>query len=197
MLNRTAATALAVLISLQGVAGPVWADNAMGYKLLPQQEAAKLPRNGGTLGLEVGRADQINDSGLTFDVMKVKGVRSGSAGARAGFKTGDQIIAVDGRVFPSVAAFAAYVGSFSPGHKISADYIPNGGGPPEAQRVDVVLGGARSAPATPEATPSAGLSTGTKVAIGVSAAALFGCYKLGCFSHKAKPGATPQPSGQQ
>lgn len=197
MLKRTAASALAALIGLQCAGGLAWADNAMGYRLLPQQEAAQLPRNGGTLGLEVGRADQISDSGLTFDVLKVKGVRSGSAGARAGFKTGDQIIAVDGRVFPSVAVFAAYVGSFPPGHKLSADYIPDGGGPQEAQRVDVVLGGARSMPVTPETANSAGLSTGTKVAIGVTAAALFGCYKLGCFSHKAKAGAMLQPGGQQ
>ena len=40
----------------------------------------------------------------------------------------------------------------------------------------------------------AGLSTGTKVAIGVGAAALFGCYKAGCFSRlRAKMGS----SGQQ
>jgi hypothetical protein len=29
------------------------------------------------------------------------------------------------------------------------------------------------------------MSTGTKVAIGVGAAALFGCYELGCFSHRS------------
>ena len=89
---------------------------------------------------------------MTFELLRVNGVRRGSPGAQAGLHVGYQIIAVDGRVFPSVAALAAYVGD-RPG----------------------------------------GLSTGSKVAIGVGAAALFGCCELGCFS-RAKPG--PDTPGQ-
>ena len=44
---------------------------------------------------------------------------------------------------------------------------------------------------------STGLSAGTKIAIGVGAAALFGCYKMGCFSHKGKLGLVQQPVLQQ
>jgi hypothetical protein len=47
------------------------------------------------------------------------------------------------------------------------------------------------------------MSTGTKVAIGVGAAALFGCYELGCFSYRSAgaPNSTrqqvQQPNGYQ
>ena len=133
---------------------------------------------------------QITDDGMTFDIIRVKQVRSGSAGAQAGFRRGDQIIAVDGRVFPSIAAFAAYVGSISPGSRVSIDYIPAGGGPEKAERVAVIIGGAGKAaqglPQTPqsEEPASSGMSTRTK--IGIGAAALLGCYALGCFSSRSK-----------
>lgn len=197
MVNRTLAALVAVsVLSLQVAPNPAFADNQMGYQLLSADQAAGLPRNGGKLGLQVGRAQQITSGGLTFDLLRVNGVAPNAAGAQAGLKVGDQIIAVDGRVFPSTATFAAYVGSLPPAQRISVDYMPSGGGPQEAQRVGVTLGGARSA-AVPQAAPQPqGLSTGTKVAIGVGAAALFGCYKLGCFSHKPKPGAVTPPAGQ-
>jgi hypothetical protein len=158
----------------------------MGYQLLSAGQAAGLPRNGGALGLEVGRAQQISSGGMTFELLQVKGVRRGSPGAQAGFNVGDKIIAADARVFPSVAAFAAYVGSVPPGRQITVDYMPAGGGPDQAQRVGVTVGaaGGRSAASRPEGPPgqSTGLSTSTKIAIGVGAAALFGRYKAGCFS---------------
>ena len=176
----------------------------MGYRLLSQQEAGALPQNHGALGMDVERAQQITDAGLTFDIMRVKGLRPGSAGERAGFNRGDSIIAVDGRVFPSIAAFAAYVGSRQPGDSINIDYIPAGGGPAQAQRIAVTVGAAgrpmtQQAPAPAENAPS-GMSTGAKVAIGVGAAALLGCYKMGCFSHKpnhAAPVQGPQPNQMQ
>ena len=71
----------------------------MGYKLVTLQDVGNLPRRGGTLGLDVERARQITDSGMTFALLGIKKVRSRSAGAAAGFKTGDRIIAVDGQVF--------------------------------------------------------------------------------------------------
>lgn len=199
MMHRTLAALITVsFLSLQTVPTPALADNQMGYQLLSADQAAGLPRNGGRLGMQVGRAQQITSGGLTFDLLRVNAVSANSPGAQAGFKVGDQIIAVDGRVFPSVAAFAAYVGSMSPARQISVDYMPSGAGPQEAQRVGVTIGGARAVPApAPQANAEPqGLSTGTKVAIGVGAAALFGCYKMGCFSHKQKPGATTQPVGQ-
>ena len=142
--------------------------------------------------MDVGAAQRITDADLTFDVLGINTVKRGSPGEAAGFRAGDEIIAVNGFVFPSVAAFAAFVGSISPGNQISVDYIPNGGGPAQAQRVAVTLGSAGGpTPAVannPTPAPSHGLSTGVKTAIGLGAAALFGCYKLGCFSHfTAKP----------
>ena len=136
----------------------------------------------------MGRAEQITSGGLTFELMKVNRVNSGSAGDRAGLRVGDQIIAVDGRVFPSVAAFAGYVGSKAAGDQVSMDTIPAGGGPQQAQRISMTLtGGAQATAQANPPVPEAGLSTGTKVAIGVGAAALFGCYKLGCFSRHRQP----------
>ena len=197
MLNRTVAALVAVsFLGMQSLPTAALADNQMGYRLLSASEAAQLPKGGGTLGLNVGPAQQINDNAMSFELLRINSVNRNSPGEQAGFKAGDQIIAVDGRVFPSVATFAAYIKSGQPGGSMSFDYMPSGGGPAQAQRVSVVLGGAgRAVPAQPAKTESSGLSTGTKVAIGVGAAALFGCYKMGCFSHKKANGSlSPQPS---
>lgn len=185
----TTAFAAAALIVLP--LAPARADNQMGYRLLSAQEAAGLPHNHGALGLDVERAQQISDGGMTFDIMRVKQVRPGSPGARAGFKPGDQLIAVDGRVFPTIAAFAAYIGSTPPGTSVTVDYMPLGGGPGQAQRVAVQIGGAGAPPPA-----STGLSTGTKVAIGVGAVALLGCYEAGCFTRHPKPPAPGMAPGQ-
>jgi C-terminal processing protease CtpA/Prc len=149
-------------------------------------DAASLSKNGGTLGMDVGASQQITDGDLTFDVLAVNAVRPGTPADGAGFHPGDEIIAVNARVFPTVAAFAAFVGSMTPGSQITVDYIPAGGGPQQAQRVAVTLGGG-AATAVPTQANNASVHTGLsgkeKLAIGVGAAALFGCYKLGCFSH--------------
>ena len=177
------------LLSGAALSGAARADNQMGYQLLSPQDAAALPRNHGVLGLDVDRAQQISDAGMTFDVMRVKQVRPGSPGAKGGLAAGDQIIAVDGKVFPSLVAFASYVGSLPPGSMANVDYMPARGGPGQAQRVTLLVAAA-GAPARATPTPAPGMSTGTKVAIGVGAAALFGCYEMGCFSHHA---AAPAP----
>ena len=140
MFSRYAITlAIGCLVTLRS-AQVAYADNPMGYRLLSQQEASNLPRNQGALGLDVERASQITDDGLTFDIIRIKQVHRGSSGAQAGFNIGDQIIAIDGRVFPSLATFAAYVGSTLPGRRINVDYIPTGGGPQQAQRITVLIG---------------------------------------------------------
>jgi hypothetical protein len=172
------------------------AENPMGYQLLSAQQAAQLPRGGGLLGMDVGRGQVITDSGMTFELLKVQNVKRGSPAAQAGLSVGDQVIAVDGRVFPSVAAFAGYVGSMPPGRSINVDYLPRGGGPEQAQRVGVTMAGtgAGTAAAPPQATNEAeshGLSTGQKLAIGAGAVALLGCYKMGCFNRRTQP-AQPQ-----
>jgi membrane-associated protease RseP (regulator of RpoE activity) len=184
MVSRSATTLLAAaLLTIQVLTVPAMAENKLGYTLLPATQADSLSRGGGVLGMDVGRAQQITNDGMTFELLKVNSVRQGSAGEQAGFKEGDQIIAVDGRVFPSVKAFAAYVGSKEAGDKISVDYMPVGGGPQQAQRVGVTLGTGRRVVGQGTVSPAeTGLSTGTKVAIGVGAAALFGCYEMGCFS---------------
>ena len=185
-----------------GTPRPAQAENAMGYRLLSIEQARALPRNHGSLGMDVERSQQITDGAMTFDIIRIKQVGSGSPGAQAGFKVGDQIIAVDGRVFPSLASFAGYIGALSPGTQAAIDYIPRGGGPAQAQRMPVTIGASgRSSPAfTHKAeTTSGGLSTGTKVAIGVGAVALIGCYELGCFSHRrssSTAGAPYQPVPQ-
>ena len=171
---------------------PAVAANPMGYRLLSPEEAASLQPRHGLLGLDVERAQQITDDAMTFDIIRVKQVRPGSAGAQAGLHPGDQIVAIDALVFPSVAAFAAYVGSRAPGSRANVDYIPAGGSPNQAQRVAAIVGGAGQA-----APASGGMSTRTK--IGIGAAALLGCYMAGCFSKHAVPagGAAPQsPLGQ-
>ena len=203
MIGKRTVTALvlASFIGLQPGLAPAWADNQMGYRFLSASDADALPKAGGTLGLNVGPGSQITSGGMSFRLLRVNSVKAGAAGAQAGFRQGDQIISVDGRVFPGVPAFADYVGSLAPGRQINVDFLPAGGGPQEAQRLTATLGGGAtgSAPAVatapPEAAadaPAAGgtLSTGTKVAIGAAAVALFGCYKLGCFNRfKRQPAA--------
>ena len=185
MVNRVVAAFVAAsFLSLQVLPSAAWAENQMGYQTLTVDQANALPKGGGKLGLNVGRAQQISSDGMTFALLRVNGVTSGSPGDKAGFRVGDQIIAVDGKVFPNAAAFAGYVGSKRPYDRISVDYMPPNGGPKDAQRVDVALGGASASASKPAQPQQAGLSTGTKIAIGVGAAALFGCYKLGCFRRR-------------
>ncbi len=157
---------------VQAALRPALADNPMGYRILTAADASKLPHNHGLLGIDVERAGDLSDDGLSFELMRVKTVRPSSPGQAAGLKVGDEIIAVDGRVFPDIATFAAYIGSLSPGTAATFDSIPAGGGPAQAQRLTVRIG--------PNSTH---MSTDTKLAIGAGAVALLGCYELGCFSH--------------
>ena len=164
---------------------PARADNPMGYQLLTPQAAASLPRNQGSLGLDVERAQQITDDGMTFDLIRVRGVRRGSPGAQAGFSPGDQIIAVDGRVFSSLTCSRRISARCRRGRRSASTTSP----PMAARRKRsacplrwAVRAAARRQHRRPQA--SSGMSTGTKVAIGVGAAALLGCYELGCFSHR-------------
>ena len=173
--------AACAMILLQGVSGAAIAENQMGYHLQSSDEASGFRRAGGSLGMRVGVERSITSGGLTFELLHVEGVGPNSPAGEAGFKTGDQIIAVDGRVFPSVATFAAYVGSIPSGRHILIDYMPAGGGPNQAQRVGVIVGsGGRIV--VPAASQRSGLSAGQKIAIGAGAIAVFGCYEAGCFS---------------
>ncbi len=200
MRSRTlAAFAAVALLTAQVWPAAAWADNQMGYRLLSQQEAAGLPHNQGAIGLSVERAKQITDGGMTFDIIRVTQVRSGSAGERAGLKQGDQIIALDGRVFPTLVTFANYVGAAQPGSQMTVDFMPAGGGPQQAQRVALVVGRAGQASSPRQdnkAQTSGGLSTGQKIAIGAGAVALLGCYKAGCFSHRSRSADASQQSQQ-
>ncbi len=184
-----AALAAAVLLIAQATTEPTWADNKMGYQLETQEQAAGLSPAGGSLGMRVGPEQEISSEGLTFELLKVESIGEGSPAAQAGLSVGDRIIAVNGHVFPSTATFAAFVGAVAPGGQIEVDYIPSGGGPDKAQRVGVTVGAkGQAAPARNTATPGErqGLSTGAKVAIGLGAAAVFGCYELNCFSRLKK-----------
>ncbi len=175
--SRTTAVLLAAALVASAVAR---ADNQMGYRLETSQMAAALPRGGGSLGMKVGPEKEITSGGMTFEILKVEAVGQESPARQAGLAVGDQLIAVDGRVFPDSKTFAEYVGSVAPGHHIEVDYMPADGGPKQAQRVGVTVGeGGRAT--TPDKEPSRGLSTGAKVAIGVGAIAVIGCYEAGCF----------------
>ena len=174
-------------------------DNQMGYRMLSSQEAASLPRGGASLGLSVESSQRINDQGLSFSVLRVTQVRQGSPAASGGIHRGDNLIAVNGYVFPGIREFAQYVASLPPGTSMSVDFIPAGSGPDNAQRMSLRLGGqggyqdqGRYAQ-RPEEQPT-GMSTRTK--LGLGAAALFGCYELGCFSSR-KSAASQQGNPQQ
>ena len=199
MINRTVAGLLAsTVLAMQCVPALAQTQNQLGYTLITPQQAASLPKAGGALGMDIVTGEHINDGGLSFEMLKVKGVRVGTPGAQAGFHAGDQIVAADGHVFPSLLTFAAYVRSLPPGKLMAVDYIPAGGGPQQAQRVGVTVGdgGRAVAPAQADTAPEhQGLSTGTKIAIGVGAAALFGCYEMGCFSRKKQPVSAMQTRG--
>lgn len=201
--RKLAAYGVAILLIGQGGPAPALADNPMGYQLMSASEAASLPRNRGALGLDVERAQQMIDRGMTFDIIRVTKVRRGSAGEAAGLRPRDDIIALDGHVFPTLVAFSSYIGSVPPGRQMMVDYIPAGGGPEQAQRLTVTVGqaGQTFSPDNPTAPDASGMSTGAKVAIGAGAVALLGCYEMGCFSHHAKPnGGRPpvqQPNGMQ
>lgn len=170
MVNRTAAVLLAAsLLCPQCLAGQAQAQNQLGRPRLPGHQAAELPRRGGTLGMDIGPVQQINENSVAFELLRVSRVRCGSPGARAGFDVGDQIIAVDGHVFPGVAAFAAHVGSVPPGRQIAVDCLP-AGGLQQAQRVSLTVGAGGQA-ATQQGDParSGRLSTRSKVTIGAGA----------------------------
>ncbi len=183
-MKREIAILAAVLVASQSLAWTASADNKMGYKLETAEQAAQLTRSGGSLGMKVGPEDDIASEGLSFQVLKVEGVVSDSPAAQAGLKVGDQIIAVNGHVFPNTKTFAEYVGSMKPGEQIDVDYMPEGGGPKDAKRVGVTIGeGGHASKPKQEAQKSAGgLSTGEKVAIGLGAAAVIGCYEYNCYS---------------
>ena len=185
MVSRTVtAIAIACMLTLQSTPKLAYAENQMGYRLLSVQEASGLPRHHGALGVGVERAQQITDGGMTFDLIRVKQVRRGSPGDRAGFRKGDQII----------ATFGAYVGSMSPGSRVNVDYIPAGGGPGNAERVPVIIADAgrptREPPQSPQSNDAASSGMSTRTKIGIAAAALFGCYALGCFSKSEGPAGT-------
>ena len=201
-----AATRAAVLLTaILSLSGRASADNQMGYRLQTAEQSEGLQRAGGSLGMKVGPEKEITSGGMTFELLKIENVGASSPAEQAGLKIGDQIIAVDKRVFPSIATFAAYVGSVAPGRQIEIDYMPEGGGPKQAQRVGVTVGEAgRAAPPHRDVPRASGLSTGDKVAIGLGAAAVIGCYEAGCFKNlktkleeereRLRQAEQPQPS---
>ena len=132
----------ASMLTLQWTPNHAYAENQTGYRLLSVQEASRLPRHHGALGMHVERAQQITDGhDIRFDSSEAGAARLAWHSSR--LSQGRPIIAVDGRVFPSITAFGAYVGSIPPGSRIQCvDYIPAGGGPENAKRVPVPIGDA-------------------------------------------------------
>lgn len=186
--RTTLATALWLTIQPLLLVG---AESNLKYRLLTSEEVDALPRNKGDLGVDVEQAQEVSAGGMTFTVIRVVRVHNGLAGSRAGLTTGDQVIAVDGRVFPDVAAFTAYVGSKAPDSQVDVDYVPSGRGPKQAQRVNLVVG-ADSPTSTSlgrlDRTPPPVGTAAAKAAIGEGVASLLGCSEIDCFSHPTSPG---------
>lgn len=67
MVNRLAAALLAASFAFPCVPSAALADNQLGYQLLSAYQAARLPRSGGALGMDVGRGQVINSGGMTRD----------------------------------------------------------------------------------------------------------------------------------
>ena len=53
------------MLTLQRTPKLAYAENQMGYRLLSVQEASRLPRHHGALGMDVERPQQITDDGMT------------------------------------------------------------------------------------------------------------------------------------
>ena len=62
VVKRALAFGLTTLVVSSAATLPARAENAMGYRMLSEQEAATLPHNHGALGLDVSRAQQIVDA---------------------------------------------------------------------------------------------------------------------------------------
>lgn len=120
--RRMTAVALASMLAAQMVPLAAYGKNPMGYRQLSIEEAGQLPNRHGALGLDIALVQRISEAGMTFALLQVKRVQAGSAGGHAGLHRGDQIVAVNGRVFPRVTAFAAYVRSMASGSHIDIDY---------------------------------------------------------------------------
>jgi len=89
MLNRTmVAFVAASFLSVQAIPSATYAGNAMGYQLLSADQAATLPQQAGTVGMNVGRGQEITSGGMSFELLRVIAVRSNSPGAQAGLKAG-------------------------------------------------------------------------------------------------------------
>jgi predicted N-formylglutamate amidohydrolase len=71
IVKRALRIGLTTLLVSSAAILPARAENAMGYRLLSEHEAATLPHNHGALGLDVSRAQQIIDAEMTFDIMAV------------------------------------------------------------------------------------------------------------------------------
>ena len=56
MRTRIFAATMAACLALPWTAAPARADNPMGYRLVSQDDAASLPRNGGALGMDSERS---------------------------------------------------------------------------------------------------------------------------------------------
>jgi len=71
MVSRTVTAIItASMLTLQWTPELAYAENQMGYRLLSVQEASRLPRNHGAFGMDVERAQQITDDGMTFDLFE-------------------------------------------------------------------------------------------------------------------------------
>lgn len=86
------------------------------------------------IGVTVSTATSNN--GLTTSGAKVAKVESGSAGAKAGLKSGDVITAVDGHAVPDNTALIATIRGYQPGDKV--ELTINRGG--KSQEVELTLG---------------------------------------------------------
>ena len=77
MIGKRTVTALvlASFIGLQPGLAPAWAENKMGYQFLSAADADALPKAGGSLGLNVGPVEGMEEHGLlNIDLGEGRGI---------------------------------------------------------------------------------------------------------------------------
>jgi predicted metalloprotease with PDZ domain len=96
------------------IAAPAWAGSGEKCSAANAQDCLShysAMRTKGWVGLDLDKANK--------EAMVVTGVTAGSPAAKAGFKTGDILVALNGAKFSDYEAVKAAKGAWTPGAKVS------------------------------------------------------------------------------